>query len=84
MCCSMLQCVAVCCSVLWYVYEHSGFRILLLSIEEASREKILEVCVAACCSMLQCVAVCCSLLWYVYEHSGLRIVLLSIKVASRE
>jgi len=33
-CCSVLQCVAVCCSVLQ--------------------------CVAVCCSLLQCVAVCCS------------------------
>jgi len=41
-CCSLLQCVAVCCSVLQ--------------------------CVAVCCSVLQCVAVCCSvLLLYVYD-----------------
>ena len=33
-CCSVLQCVAVCCSVLQ--------------------------CDAVCCSVLQCVAVCCS------------------------
>ena len=35
-CCSVLQCVAVCCSVLQ--------------------------CVAVCCSVLQCAAVCCSVL----------------------
>ena len=35
-CCSVLQCAAVCCSVLQ--------------------------CVAVCCSVLQCVAVCCSVL----------------------
>ena len=35
-CCSVLQCIAVCCSVLQ--------------------------CVAVCCSVFQCVAVCCSVL----------------------
>jgi len=35
-CCSVVQCVAVCCSALQ--------------------------CVAVCCSVLQCVAVCCSVL----------------------
>jgi len=38
-CCSVLQCVAVCCSVLQYV--------------------------ATCCIMLQCVAVCCSTIQYI-------------------
>ena len=45
-CCSVLQCVAVCCSVLQCV---------------AVRCSALQ-CVAVCCSVLQCVAVCCSVL----------------------
>ena len=45
-CCSVLQCVAVCCSVLQCV---------------AVCCSVLQ-CVAVCCSVLQCVAVCCSVL----------------------
>ena len=47
MCCSVLQCVAVCCSV------------LLESVQGDLRR---IQCVAVCCSVLQCVAVCCSVL----------------------
>ena len=43
---SVLQCVAVCCSVL-----HTYIRIYNCSL--------LEQCVALCCTVLQCVAVCC-------------------------
>jgi len=46
-CCSVLQCVAVCCSVL-----------LELMIEAAKAKE----CVAVCCSVLQCVGVCCSVM----------------------
>jgi len=42
-CCSVLQCVAVCCSV-----RHA----ILLGICSVLQ------CVAACCSVLQCVSVC--------------------------
>ena len=49
-CCSVLQCVAVCCSVFvivfWYITCHNS---------------VLQ-CVAVCCSVLQCDAVCCSVL----------------------
>ena len=45
-CCSVLLCVAVCCSVLQCV---------------AVCCSVLQ-CVAVCCSVLQCVAVCCSVL----------------------
>jgi len=48
-CCSVLQCVAVCCSVLQQV---------------AVCCSVLQ-CVAVCCSKLQCVAVCCSELQWV-------------------
>ena len=45
-CCSVLQCVAVCCSVLQCV--------------EVCRS--VSQCIAVCRSVLQCVAVCCSLM----------------------
>jgi len=45
MCCSVLQCVAMCCSVLQ--------------------------CIAVCCSVLQCVAVCCSVLQCIAVHPWL-------------
>jgi len=47
---SVLQCVAVCCSVLQCVAVECMY---LLSVLQ---------CVAVCCSVLQCVAVCCSVL----------------------
>ena len=72
MCCDVLQCVAVCCSVLHRVaavYKCVSFG--------TPREHALEVsvavcistlqCVAVCCSVLQCVAVCCSVLQCVGE-----------------
>ena len=49
MCCSVLQCVAVRCSVLSWIYAEA-------------RHIALFQCVAVCCSVLQCVAVCCSVL----------------------
>ena len=45
-CCSVLQCVVVCCSVLQCV---------------AVSCSVLQ-CVAVCCSVLQCVALCCGVL----------------------
>ena len=64
MCCSVLQCVAACCSVL------QRHELLMYA------SKVLMKCVAACCSVLQrheflmyaskvlmkCVAACCSVL----------------------
>ena len=53
-CCSVLQCVAVCCSVLQCVAVcYSALQ-----------------CVAVCCSMLQCVAVCCRVLQCFYRLKG--------------
>ena len=60
----MLQCVAVCCSVLQCVAVEAG--------SEGGRDtrgvcvRLVSICckvlqsVAVCCSVLQCVAVCCS------------------------
>ena len=52
--CSVLQCVAVCCSVLqWY---------LRMPFNDATSQWVYQgqQCVAVCCSVLQCVAVCYS------------------------
>ena len=49
-CCSVLQCVAVCCS--------ATKGILLVTASFSG----LQQCVAVCCTALQCVAVCCSVL----------------------
>jgi len=46
MCCSVLQCVAVCCRAL----------------QSARCTCDSNTCVAVCCSVLQCVTVCCSAL----------------------
>ena len=54
LCCSVLQCVAVCCSVLQ----------CLLSCVQAS----FDICTGKlCCSVLQCVVVCCSVFCHVYR-----------------
>jgi len=59
MCCNVLQCVAVCCSVCVCVLQ-KPLR-LLLPIP------ILRLEVAVCCNVLQCGAVCCSVLQCVAE-----------------
>jgi len=62
--CSVLQCVAVCCSVLpcvWSILVPEGR-------EPAMCCSVLQ-CVAVCCSVLQCVAVCCSMLQCLVEFT---------------
>jgi len=49
----LLQCVAVCCSVLQRV---------AVSFCDRNRLCVEDAPVAVCCSVLQCVAVCCSVL----------------------
>ena len=65
-CCSVLQCVAVCCSVYSITCESSCM---------ASRHEYIPAMqyAAVCCSVLQCVAVCCSVLQCIFHH--LRILL---------
>jgi len=58
--CSALQCVAVCCSALQYIAEHTTSRLFELQCV-AVYCSVLQ-CVAVCCSVWQCVAVCCSVL----------------------
>ena len=71
LCCSVLQCVAVRCSVL-QTYIHT-WHLVLQSVAVCSSvlqcvQCVADVhthsasCVAVCCSVLQCVAVCCSVL----------------------
>jgi len=58
-CCSVLQCVAVCCSVM-YCFAYP------LECPQREGPKALVVTFIGfntlCCSVLQCVAVCCSVL----------------------
>ena len=66
-CCSVLQCVAVRCSVLQCGAVWCCERGLSLQVH-VCKSKYVAVCcsvlqrVAVCCSVLQCVAVCCSVL----------------------
>ena len=57
MCCSVLQCTAVCCGV--FRWPVGGAREHRPPV--AVRCSVLQ-CVAMCCSVLQCVAACCSVL----------------------
>jgi len=50
-CCSVLQCVAVCCG-------DEDIMAYLQDVRETVSCSVLP-CVAVCCSVLQCVAVCC-------------------------
>jgi len=58
LCAWVVQCVAVCCSVL----QRGGASKQLLVYHLRVRVKY---CVAECCSVLQYEAVCCSMLQYV-------------------
>jgi len=71
-CCSVLQCVELCCSVLQYaaVYFPLG------PMRELQHVSVLQ-CVAVCCSVLQCVsillrcvALCCRVLRCVAVRSS--------------
>jgi len=53
-CCSVLQCVAVCCSVLCGSRDETHIR-------TCPQVSVFQL-VAVCCSVVQCVAVCCNLL----------------------
>ena len=65
-CCSVLQCVAVCLDSWESEVEFAGERGLPLQISQVCVEvccKVLQ-CVAVYCSVVQGVAVCCSVLQY--------------------
>ena len=58
----LLQCVAVCCSVLQYVAVCS-------SVQQSAAVCCSALqCAAVCCSVLQCVAVRCSVLQCTFRH----------------
>jgi len=59
-CCSVLQCVAVCCSASLSSYSQSPEEPSHNASERASGSHGSSV--TMCCSVLQCVAVCCSVL----------------------
>jgi len=68
--CSVLQCVAVCCSVLQRVTD-GGVRLCHMCARTLLHCSVLQ-CVAVCCSVLQFVAVCCSVLQRVTD-GGVRV-----------
>jgi len=57
-CCSVLQCAAVCCSFAVLLHRRWHMSLQLADLVYCG---VLQ-CVAVCCSVLQCVAVCCSVL----------------------
>jgi len=71
----MLQCVALCCSVLQCVAAdvceshpvHAPVTLLSVTPHVIATTGVLQ-CVAVCCSVLQCVAVCCSMLQYAAQR----------------
>ena len=58
MSCSVLQCVAVCCSAIQSVAEYVSWS--LFCPDSLDLPCVLLQCVAVCCCVLQCVAVCWS------------------------
>jgi len=64
-CCSVVQCVAVCCSVLQCVAVCCSVLqcvAAVMSVTCPSLVRSVLQCVAGCCSVLQCVAGCCRVL----------------------
>ena len=62
-CCSVLQCVAVCCSVLQCVAVCCSVSLSLPSpVNCEVSDKFFQCVAVRCSSVLQCVAVCCSVL----------------------
>jgi len=69
MCCSVMQCIAVCGSVLQFVALVATTPKTRTRAPRLSRRislipgvSVAECCPVVCCSVLQCVAVCCSVL----------------------
>jgi len=85
----MLQCVAVCCSVLQcghvssacchvYIFTpHTPSYLMCVGVKVCC--SVLQ-CVAVCCSVLQCVAVCCSVLQCVAVWSCIYLLFVGVKV----
>ena len=64
MCCSVLQCSAVCCRVLQFCCSVHTMKAIDIEVAGMCLEVCCSVlqCVAVCRSVLQCSAVCCSVL----------------------
>jgi len=92
-CCSVLQCVAVCCSVplsvsfciVFHATKDAHHTLSFCSVFLGLLSVFLHVlrvcvlqCVAVCCSVLQCVAACCSVLQCVAVRCSLFLGLLSV------
>ena len=58
----VLQCVAVCCSVIegWSLIQRLAIYVMCMCSVCCSVLQCVAVCCSVCCSVLQCVAVCCS------------------------
>ena len=60
-CCSVLQCVALCCIVLqWHVRGQCVAAVCCSMLQCDTVYCIVLHCVALCCIVLHCVASCCS------------------------
>ena len=68
-CCSVLQCVAVCYH--YYLLVGSALRSRALPSPSLQNTVQCVECVAVCCNVLQCVAVCCSVLHCVTMWSSM-------------
>jgi len=66
--CSVLQCVAVCCSSVL----HCAPRFECVAVHVAVCCSVLQCVAVVCCIVLQCVAVCCSVLPCVAAHTYMR------------
>jgi len=65
-CCSVLQGVALFCSLLTDVNFDDLFQKVNKDAEIEGVLQCVERCDAVCCSVLQCVALCCSILQCVH------------------
>jgi len=64
-CCSVLQCVSVCCSVALEDVHKRRYCIVVICLHSAVAAGLLLQCNAVCCSVRQCVAVYSSVLQFV-------------------
>jgi len=83
-CCSVLQCVAVCRSVINYVTLCVAVCCSVLQCVAVCCSVINSVtlCVAVCCSMLQGVAVCCGVINYVLQPHEQRAGIIHVRAAT--
>jgi len=67
-CCSVLQCVAVWCSVVQSVAECQFYWLInKVCTTQTIQNFLSRFCAAVCCSVVQCGTVCCSVVQSVAE-----------------